>query len=361
MNKLSQTEICQRLGIRYPIFGFSHSVDVTVAICQAGGIGVYGATRDMPEQINERLTEIRRRVGKRPFGVDLLLPRGMEDQADRSEVEANLPQQQKEFIAYLAEKYQVPEATQETFFSSQVRTNELFDAQIEAVLASDVDLFATGVGGRADVVERAKRLGKMTVALIGSPKHAVAAREWGIDLIVAQGHEAGGHTGNITTLALVPQVVDIAGDIPVLAAGGIADGRQVAASLALGAAGVWLGTVWLAAREHQTGEVLMRQIIAAQSSDTVISRAHSGKPARLIRSNWTEEWASPEAPDPLPMPYQQVLTGPLLAAVEEHQVESLVYGAAGQSVAWCNEETTVDDIMSRLVTETEATLNGLPR
>lgn len=361
MSKLSQTDICRRLGIRYPIFGFSHSVDVTVAICRAGGIGVYGATRDMPEQITARLAEIHRRVGDRPFGVDLLLPRGMQDQADRAEVEATLPEEQKKFVAYLAEKYQVPEATQDTFFSSQVRTNDLFDAQIEAVLNSDAKLFATGIGGRPDVVERAKALGKWTVALIGAPKHATAAREWGIDLIVAQGHEAGGHTGNITTLALVPQVVDIAGDIPVLAAGGIADGRQVAAALSLGAAGVWLGTVWLAAQEHQTGKVLMRQIIEAESADTIISRAHSGKPARLIRSNWTEEWASPDAPDPLPMPYHQVLTGPLLAAVEEHQVEGLVYGAAGQSVAWCNEETTVDAIMTRLVNETEATLDGLPR
>lgn len=361
MSKLSQTDICQRLGIQYPIFGFSHSVDVTVAICLAGGVGVYGATRDMPEQIAERLAEIRRRVGERPFGVDLLLPRGMEDQADRAEVEAALPEEQKRFIAYLADKYEVPPATRDTFFSSQVRTNELFDAQIEAVLASDATLFATGIGGRREVVERAKALGKMTVALIGAPKHAIAAREWGIDLIVAQGHEAGGHTGTITTLALVPQVVDIAGDIPVLAAGGIADGRQVAAALALGAAGVWLGTVWLAAKEHQTGEVLMRQIIEAESSDTVISRAHSGKPARLIRSNWTEEWASPEAPEPLPMPYHQVLTGPLVSAIEEHQVEGLVYGAAGQSVAWCREETTVDEIMSRLVSETGASLDTLPR
>ena len=361
MSKLSQLDLCRRLGIRYPIFGFSHSVDVTVAICLAGGVGVYGATRDMPEQIAERLAEIRRRVGDRPFGVDLLLPRGMADQADRAQVEAGLPEEQKKFIRYLAEKYQVPAATQETFFSSQVRTNELFDAQIEAVLASDAKLFATGIGGRPDVVERARALGKLTVALIGAPKHAVAAREWGIDLIVAQGHEAGGHTGKITTLSLVPQVVDIAGDTPVVAAGGIADGRQVAAALSLGAAGVWLGTVWLATEEHRTGEVLMRQIIEAESTDTVISRAHSGKPARLIRSNWTDEWDSPEAPDPLPMPYHQVLTGPLLAAIEEHQVEGLIYGAAGQSVAWCREVSTVTEVMERLVRETESTLDGLPR
>lgn len=361
MSTLSQMPICTRLGLRHPIFGFSHSVEVTAAICNAGGLGVYGATRDTPEQIGHQLSRIRALVGKRPFGVDLLLPKGMDESADRGDVEASLPQAQKDFVAYLAKKYKVPPATQETFFSSQVRTNDLFDAQIDAVMNSSADIFASGIGGREDAVARARALGKMTVALVGSPKHALAAKDWGIDLIVAQGHEAGGHTGKITTLALVPQVVDAVGDIPVLAAGGIGDGRQVAAALALGAQGAWLGTLWLAAREHRTGDILMKQILDAGSADTVISRSHSGKPARLIRSNWTEEWDSPEAPDPLPMPLHQVLTGPLLAAIEEHQVADLIYGGAGQSVAWCKEETTVDAIMTRLVKETEATLAALPR
>jgi NAD(P)H-dependent flavin oxidoreductase YrpB (nitropropane dioxygenase family) len=361
MNTISQLPICEKLGIRYPIFGFSHSIEVTAAICRAGGVGIYGATRDMPDEIERKLARIRELVGDRPFGVDLLLPKGVEESADRAAVEAALPQEHKDFVAHLAQKYQVPPATEETFFSSQIRTKELFDAQIDAVMSSSVDLFATGIGGRKDAVERARALGKVTVSLVGSPKHVIAAKDWGIDLIVAQGHEAGGHTGKITTLALVPQVVDMAGDIPVLAAGGIADGRQVAAALSLGAQGVWLGTVWLAAKEHETGDVLLKQIIEAESSDTLISRAHSGKPCRLIRSNWTDEWDSPEAPDPLPMPLHQVLTGNLVAAVEENQVADLVYGAAGQSVAWCREETTVDNIMTRLVDETGAALDALPR
>ncbi len=361
MSNLGKLPVCERFGLRYPIFGFSHSVEVTAAICNAGGLGVYGATRDTPQQISDKLAQIRALVGERQFGVDLLLPAGMEDRADRDEVAASLPREHRDFIDYLARKYQVPEATRETFFTSEIRTNELLDAQIDAVMASSVDLFATGIGGRQDAVERARELGKVNVALVGSPKHAVAARSWGVDMIVAQGHEAGGHTGKITTLSLVPQVVDAAGDIPVLAAGGIGDGRQVAAALALGAQGAWLGTLWLASREHRTGTALMKQLLAAGSADTEISRSHSGKPARLIRSNWTEEWASPEAPEPLPMPLQQVLTGPLLAAVEEHQVENLIYGGAGQSVAWCQEETTVAEIMARLVGETETSLAQLPR
>ena len=140
MNRLSQLPLCKRLGVPHPIFGFSHSVEVTAAICLAGGVGIYGATRDMPEEIERKLSQIRKLVGHRPFGVDLLLPKGMEESADRASVAAKLPQEQKDFIAYLADKYQVPQATQDTFFSSQVRTNALFDAQIDAVMDSDVDL-----------------------------------------------------------------------------------------------------------------------------------------------------------------------------------------------------------------------------
>lgn len=361
MTDLGRLPICERLGVRYPIFGFSHSVEVTAAICNAGGVGVYGGTRDTSDKIASQLASIRELVGDRPFGVDLLLPKGVGATADRAASEAAIPQEHLDFVAYLADKYDVPAATKETFFTSQIRNDELFDAQIDAVMESSVDLFATGIGGRKDAVDRAKELGKMTVALVGAPKHAVAAKNWGIDLIVAQGHEAGGHTGNITTLALVPQIVDVAGDVPVLAAGGIGDGRQVAAALALGAAGAWLGTLWLAADEHQTGDALLQQIIEAGSADTLISRSHSGKPARLIRSNWTDEWSSPNAPPPLPMPLQQLLTGPLVAAVEEHQVGALIYGGAGQSVAWCREATTVDAIMERLVDETTAALAALPK
>ena len=359
MNTSLNTSLCQRLGIRYPIFGFSHSVDVTVALANAGCFPVYGATRDMPDQILAHLNEIRERIGNGKFGVDLLLPSGIGTETDREAVVASLPAEHKQFVEHLRTKYGVPAATKSTFFSTQIRSEQLFAEQIDAVLGSPIDAFAAGIGCPTPVIERAKKLGKFTMSLVGSERHAHNAKAAGVDLIIAQGADAGGHTGPIGTYSLVPQVVQVAGAIPVLAAGGVGHGSHIAAAFALGAQGVWLGTAWLTSREHAFNEVLLRQVLAAKGEDTVISRAHSGKPARLIRSGWTQEWDAPSAPKPLPMPFHQVLTGALLAAVEEHGVESLAYTGAGQGVGWFNELKTVQEIVERLVSETRASLDQM--
>jgi len=227
------------------------------------------------------------------------------------------------------------------------------------VLESGVDAVVTAVGLPKRVVEAARAKGKTTFALVGASRHVQAAKNAGIDILVAQGYDAGGHTGLVGTYTLVPQVVEAAGDLPVLAAGGVGHGRQIAAAFGLGAQGVWLGTAWLATREYGTPPVLLRKILAARSEDTVITLAHSGKPCRVVRSSWSDEWDAEGAPKPLPMPYQHVLTGELLAAIEEHQVEPLVYEAAGQSVAWFNELTTVAEIVGRLVKETRSALEEM--
>jgi len=353
------TAICDRLGIRYPIFGFSHSVEVTAAITNAGGFGVYGATRDMPDAISARLAEIRSRVGDRPFGADLLLPTGMADKNDWAAAEARIPEGHKAFVRHLKEKYKVPDPTGKSFFSSVVRSNELFEAQADAVLASDVNLFASAIGTPRHMIERAKEAGKITLSLVGAPKHVKYAKAAEVDVIVAQGYDAGGHTGPIGTMSLVPQIVDLAGEIPVLAAGGIADGRQVAASLALGAQGVWLGTVWLTTEEHRVNRRILEKLWKAGSADTVLTRSHSGKTCRVLRTAWSEEWDAEGAPKPLEMPYQHVLIGDLLTGVMEHEIEPLMYEAAGQGVAWCNEMTTVGQVVERLVAEAREALAGL--
>ena len=359
MNADLNTSLCRRLGIRIPIFGFSHSIDVTVALAKAGCYPIYGATRDMPEQIVRYLKEIRERIGTGRFGVDLLLPSGVGTETDRATVLAGLPAEQKQFVEYLRVKYKVPPATQSTFFSSQIRSQQLFAEQIDAVLGSSADAFAAGIGSPKAVLERAKQLGKLTISLVGSARHALLAKAAGVDLIVAQGADAGGHTGPIGTYSLVPQVVDVAGDTPVLAAGGVGHGRHIAAAFALGAQGAWLGTAWLTSREHAFNEVLLRQVLAAGAEDTVISKSHSGKAARLIRSAWTNEWDAPSAPKPLPMPYHQVLTGDLLAAVEEHAIEALAYTGAGQGVGWFNELKSVAEIVERLESETRVALDQM--
>jgi NAD(P)H-dependent flavin oxidoreductase YrpB (nitropropane dioxygenase family) len=351
--------ICDRLGIEYPIFGFSHSMEVTAAITNAGGFGVYGATRDMPDDIAGRLAQIRNMVGDRPFGVDLLLPGGMADKSDWAAAEAEIPEAHKAFVAQLKKKYNVPDPTGKSFFSSVVRSNELFEAQADAVMKSDVDLFASAIGTPAHIVQRAKERGKVTLSLVGAPKHVAYAKAADVDLLVAQGYDAGGHTGPIGTMSLVPQIVDAAGDVPVLAAGGIADGRQVAASLALGAQGVWLGTVWLTTEEHRLNRKIVDKLLKAGSADTVLTRSHSGKTCRVVRTAWSEEWDAEGAPKPLKMPYQHVLIGDLLTGVMEHEIEPLMYEGAGQGVAWCNEVTTVEQVIERLVSEAREALERL--
>lgn len=342
-----------------PIFGFSHSEEVTVALTLAGGFAVLGVAKDSPEHISRIIERVRERVGGRRFGVDLMFPKLAGNETSARETYRRTPAGHRLFVENLAKSHGVPAATKPSFFTHQVRNQELFEAQTAAVIDSSVDLLACGVGVPEHVVAAAKKKGKVTAALIGSPKHARAALATGVDILVAQGSDAGGHTGSIGTFTLVPQVIELAGCTPVLLAGGVGHGSQVAAALAMGAQGVWLGTIWLATHEHALHPALVEQLLQAGSDDTVISRSHSGKPCRLLDGAWARAWSSKDAPEPLPMPYQQALTGPLIAGVEEHGITSLMYTPAGQSVAWCRERTSVAEVVARLRSETGAALAAL--
>ena len=350
------TPICDRLGITYPIFGFAHDVRTVAAITNAGGFGVYGATRRFPDEIRAELAEIRRLVGEKPFGVDLVLPPGMPEHNSRAAIEAEIPQAHKDFVAGLIEKYRVPPASEPGMRTRFIRSVEIEAEQLRAVLESDVDMFACGIGAPPDAVAEAKERGKTTLALIGSPHHVARSRAAGVEMLVAQGYDAGAHTGPIGTFSLVPQIVDEAGDIPVLVAGGVATGRHIAASLAMGAAGVWMGTAWLLSEEHQAHmhPVNTEKLKAAGSADTVITRSESGKTFRQVRTAWSQEWESEDAPEPLKMPFQDVLVGDLLGAIEEHDIEPLIHSGAGQSVAYFDEVRPVAEIMTDLVSEAES-------
>ena len=351
--------MCDRLGIDVPVFSFSHSLEVTAAVSRAGGYGVFGATHDEPEQIREHARMLKEMCEGRPFGLDLLLPSLGVEKNDRAAAEDAVPQQHKDFVQALRDKHKVPLATQGHLFSRHVRSQELFDAQAKAVIASGANMFAMAVGTPAHLVARAKAAGQVTLSLIGSPRHVQGSLAAGVDLLVAQGYDAGAHTGTIGTMSLVPQVVAMAGDVPVIGAGGIATGSQFAAALALGAQGAWTGTIWLGSKEHALDPILTDQILKAGSEDTVISRSWSGKTLRMVRSGWSDEWSAPGAPAPLRMPYQQVLVGELNAAVNEHRVESLMWTPAGQSVAFVREVRSVEEIMDGLIEETEQALARL--
>lgn len=354
--------ICDQLGIQYPIFGFAHDVATVAAITNAGGYGVYGATRRFPQEIKEELATIRKLVGDKPFGVDLVLPPGMPEHNSRAAIEAEIPQGHKDFVNHLIEKYRVPEATVPGMRTRFIRSAEIEREQIQAVLESSVDMFACGIGAPADVMRQAKEQGKTTLALIGSPHHVPRAVAAGVEMLVAQGYDAGAHTGPIGTYSLVPQIVDAAGDIPVLVAGGVATGRHIAAALAMGAVGVWMGTAWLLSEEHQghMHPVNTAKLKAAGSADTVITRSESGKTFRQIRSGWSQEWEADGAPSPLKMPYQDVLVGDLLGAIEEHDIEPLIHSGAGQSIGYFNEVKPVHEIMERLVAEATDVLRRQP-
>lgn len=351
--------LTEKFGLKYPIFGFAHSIDVVCALAEAGCFGVYGATRDTPEEIEERLALIRERIGDRPFGVDLVMPRGMPEFADKQAVIDQLPEEHKAFVKGLYEKYAIPPATKPGMRSRFLRSDEITNRQVRKVLESSVDIFACGIGAPADVVAEAKRGGKTTLALVGHPRHAQAALRAGADILVAQGYDAGAHTGPIGTFSLVPQVVDVAGDAPVLVAGGVATGRHIAASFAMGAQGVWMGTAWLTSTEHALHEVVVEKLLAAGSDDTVITRANSGKTFRQIRTAWSEEWARPDAPQPLQMPHQDMLIGDLLGAINEHEIKPLMHSGAGQSIAYSTEQKSVADIVADLVEQTEKAMAGL--
>jgi NAD(P)H-dependent flavin oxidoreductase YrpB (nitropropane dioxygenase family) len=356
-----KTTFGERFGLETPILGFSHSVAVTAALCQAGGMGAYGAAHDKPADLPAKLKAIREQVGDRPYCVDIMMPRGMPEHDTLDSVRANLPQEHLDFIQHLTEKHNVPKAIHKSFFNDTLRTPAYFEGQLQALLDSDVDVVAFGIGLTKDAVQRLQARGKKVGALIGSPRHWNSYRDVGLDFVVAQGSEAGAHTGSIATMVLLPQIVEIAGDIPVLAAGGIGHGSQIAGALAMGAQGVWLGTAWLATQEHSMGDHATsdkcREILFnADSGDTVLTRGSSGKPQRQVRSGWTEAWAAPKAPASLKMPYQHALVGELMVAVEEHQIDSLLQVPAGQSVAWSKEMRSVAEVIQDLTAQAEAGL-----
>jgi len=355
--------ICERLGIEYPIFGFAHDVSTVAAITNAGGYGVYGATRRFPHEIKEELATIRNLVGDKPFGVDLVLPPGMPEHNSREALEAEIPTEHRDFVQGLIEKYSVPKASEPGMRTRFIRSTEIEEAQIAAVLDSSVNMFACGIGAPAQVISEAKARGKTTLALIGSVHHVQRSMAAGVEMLVAQGYDAGAHTGPIGTYSLVPQIVDAAGETPVLVAGGVATGRHIAAALAMGAQGVWMGTAWLLSEEHQEHmhPVNRRKLIEAGSGDTVITRSESGKTFRQVRTGWSQEWEADAAPQPLKMPYQDVLVGDLLGAIEEHDIEPLIHSGAGQSVGYFNDVRPVADIMDDLVAEATQVLKDQVR
>ena len=312
-----RTQVAEMLGVEFPICAFSHCRDVVAAVSKAGGFGVLGAVGHSPEMLETELSWIEENTDGRPYGVDLLLPPKYvgadEGGIDAKQVRALLPDEHRAFLDDMLARYGVPVPAEHERLSPGGGLNvspKGYEPLLDVAFDHRIRLIASALGPPpADLVERAHSRDVLVAALAGTTRHALRHAEAGVDLIVAQGTEAGGHTGDVATMVLVPEVVDAVAPVPVLAAGGIARGRQMAAALALGAQGVWCGSVWLTTEEAETPPVVKEKFLAAGSSDTVRSRSLTGKPARMLRSAWTDEWERPDTPDPLGMPLQTALIG----------------------------------------------------
>ncbi|MEU1117356.1 MULTISPECIES: nitronate monooxygenase family protein [unclassified Streptomyces] len=353
-----QTELSRKLGIEHAIFGFTPFPAVAAAISRAGGFGVLGAVRyTAPDELARDLDWMQEHVDGRPYGLDVVMPAKKVEAADgrpltEADVEAMIPEGHREFVRETLAKHGVPELDEGeasgwriTGWMEQVARN-----QLDVAFDYPIKLLANALGSPPpDVIRRAHEHDILVAALAGSARHARKHAEAGIDIAVAQGYEAGGHTGEIASMVLTPEAVDAVAPLPVLAAGGIGSGQQIAAALALGAQGVWLGSLWLTTTEADLhSPALTRKLLAAGSGDTVRSRALTGKPARQLRTRWTDAWDDPQGPGTLPMPLQGLLVAEAVSRIQKHEVRELLGTPVGQIVGRMNSERSVQAVFDEL-------------
>jgi NAD(P)H-dependent flavin oxidoreductase YrpB (nitropropane dioxygenase family) len=363
-----RTPLCSLLGIEHPIVGFTPSEHVAAAISRAGGLGVLGCVRyNDPDELEAALTWMDASTDGRPYGVDVVMPATVPAEGSQVDLAQLIPAGHRDFVEQTLLRLGVPPLPDGPAGSSGGVLGWLHSVarqHVEVALAHPARLIANALGPPPpDVIDAAHERGMLVAALAGKAAHAVSHVGAGVDIVVAQGHEAGGHTGEIGTMVLVPEVVDaVGGQVPVLAAGGIGCGRQVAAALALGAAGAWMGSAWLVTQEYALTSDLpavRAALLAATSSDTVRSRVYSGKPARLLRNRWTQAWTEPGAPEPLPMPLQNLLVSDAHQRLMRSGQPDVVPMPAGQIVGRLNEVRPVAEVMADLLREAGETLDRL--
>ena len=367
-----RTKLAQDLGLEFPIFAFTHCRDVAAAVSKAGGLGVLGVAGHSAEGLKRELEWIENEIGEKPYGVDLLLPANFAG-SDRGGLESSqmdelIPQGHREFLDALLEKHGVPALPADAYVAPEIAVGyEKQREVIELVFEHRISLIASALGPPPPwMIEMGRERGVKVAALAGTVEHARRHVAAGVDIVVAQGYEAGGHTGTVSTMVLVPEVVDAVDPVPVLAAGGIGSGRQVTAALALGAQGVWAGSLWLTTEEAETNPVVKEKFLAASSSDTVRSRSLTGKPARQLRSAWTEAWEDPSSPDPLPMPLQPRLVREARTRIERtaHSndgARQLSNYYVGQIVGSMNQVKSVRSVMEELAFEYADTMERLDK
>jgi NAD(P)H-dependent flavin oxidoreductase YrpB (nitropropane dioxygenase family) len=316
---MMNSPICKMLGIEFPLLAFSHCRDVVAAVSKAGGMGVFGAVNLPPDRLREELDWIDKHCAGKPYGVDLIVPNKMEGKADPfspAALLASIPPEHKKFAADILQSHGIEPGNLEADRSNSVN--------------------ALGVPPKA-MLELGRQHNVPVAALVGAKEHAIAQVQAGVDILVVAGGEAGGHCGDVSTMVLIPEVhravTAMGASTPILAAGGITTGAQMAAAMAMGAAGAWCGSVWLTTTEAETSPTVKAKMLAASSRDTVRSRSRTGKPSRQLRSPWTDAWEREDAPAPLPMPLQSLVSEPALRRVEK-LAESGHAGAKQLATYW---------------------------
>ncbi len=376
------TNLCDEFGIDVPIFAFSHCRDVVAAVTNAGGLGVLGALAFSPEQLELELRWIDDHVDGKPYGVDTVMPMsyaGKEDGLGRADAQTGqvdagvfqdmIPEETKKWIERVLEEYEVPPLSEKAGApDSGVGgggtgllgwTEGGGRNHVAVALAHEgVKLLVNALGPPPkDIIDLAHEHGVKVAALTGAVEHAQRQKQAGVDIIVAQGTEAGGHTGEIGSMVLIPDIVDAVAPTPVLGAGGIANGRQAAAAMALGASGVWTGSVWLTVREADVSPLVKEKLFAARPKDAVRSRSLSGKPARLLRTAWTEAWEREDCPGTLPMPLQYMACSEaqtrigMAARKEGAKARELIGMPVGQVVGSLTQEISSADVIYQFIDE----------
>src|SRR5690349_22193847 len=358
-----RTELCDRFGIDYPIFVFTPSEKVAAAVSKAGGLGVLGCVRfNDADDLENVLRWMDENTGGRPYGVDIVMPAKVPQEGTAVDIDRLIPQSHRDFVAKTLADLGVPPLPDDEERNEGVLgwLHSVARSHVEVALKHPIKLIANALGSPPkDVIDQAHEHGVKVAALAGKAQHAQRHANNGVDVIVAQGYEAGGHTGEIATMVLVPEVVDAVAPVPVLAAGGIGSGRQIAAALSLGAQGAWLGSLWLTTAESNSGPAVLQAYLEATSADTVRSRCYTGKPARMLRNTWTDAWEDPAGPGPLGMPLQNILTADANARIARSGRKDLAFAPVGQIVGRMNEVRSVRDVMYGLVEEYIETVERL--
>ena len=357
------SKICELLDIEFPLVAFTHCRDVVVAVSKAGGCGVLGAVGMSPEQLEKELKWIDEHIDGKPYGVDVLIPNKMEGKDEKFDAEklaSLIPQEYADFRADVLENHDIPSPelrsidTAGSGFAANTKADGA-KALLDVAFNHPIKLIANALGVPPDwMLEMGKENDVKVAALLGTAQHAIYQVKAGVDILVVSGTEAGGHCGSVSTMVLIPEVYEAIqpyGDVPILAAGGIVTGKQMAAAMTMGACGAWCGTLWLTTIESEVDPIIKEKMVAANSSQTVRSRSRTGKHSRQLVTPWTDAWESDKAPDPLPMPLQPMVAEPALQKVNKlaaggHDgAKDLATYWVGQGVGLMNQSISASDVV----------------